>query len=59
MKFSAEYVFNCPLEKTIDICITQTMGNAEYFSENFEDVADVKVVKFEEKDGKKHVEYEI
>ncbi len=58
MRFKAEYKFNCPLEKTIDICVTQVMGNVEYFKESFENVADVKLLKFEEKGDKRHVEYE-
>jgi hypothetical protein len=58
MKIDAEYVFNCPLEKTLDICVNQTIGNLQYFKESFENVADVKLIKLEEKDGKKHVIYE-
>lgn len=58
MRIDAKYPFNCDLDKTIDICINQTIGNVEFFKKNYENVADVKVLDLKEKDGKKYVTYE-
>lgn len=58
MKMDASYIFNCDVEKTVNICVDQTLGNTEFFKKNYENVADVKVVELKEKDGKKYVKYE-
>lgn len=44
MKINAEYIFDADLQRTIDVCVHQVIGNAEYFLENMQNVSSVKVV---------------
>ena len=57
MRIDAQYPFNCDLEKAVDICVNQTIGNVEFFKENYKDVADVKLLEKREVDGKIYVKY--
>ena len=59
MKLKSEYVFNADLEKTIDICVTKTIGNVDYFKETMANVSSVKLIERKDlPDGKIHVKME-
>jgi len=59
MKLKAEYVFDADMDKTLDVCVTKTIGNEEYFKEMMPNVSSVKVVQFKTRpDGKQDVKYE-
>lgn len=56
MKIYAEYIFDADLERTIEICVHNIMGNVEYFKAEYENVADVELIeRIDHPDGKIHV----
>lgn len=59
MKLKSEYIFNADMAKTIDICVTQTIGNVDYFKETMPNVSSVKLIERKDQpDGKIHVKME-
>lgn len=60
MKIKAEYVFNKPMDETIEILVHKTIGNVDYFLETMPDLTYAKCLeRRDDPDGKIHVKMEM
>ncbi len=59
MKLKAEYVFDADMARTLEVCVTNNIGNVEYFKESMSNVAEVKLIeRVDHPDGRIHVKME-
>ena len=44
MKLKAEYIFDADMARTLEVCVTNTIGNVQYFKESMENVSSIKLL---------------
>jgi len=59
MRLKAEYIFDADMERTIQVCVTNNIGNVQYFKETMQNVSSVKLIeRVDYPDGRIHVKME-
>jgi len=59
MKLKAEYIFDADMDRTLEVCVTNTIGNVQYFKESMQNVSSVKLLERKDyPDGKIFVRME-